>query len=175
VTAHAPPGGQARLFLALWPTPAVRAGLLAWRDAFAWPAHAAPVGAAELHLTLHFIGAVPRAALDALLPRFAAPVPAFELRFGRPELWPGGLAVLVPHAVPDALLALHATLRAALEGAALRTETRPFRPHVTLARRAHGVRLVEPAPPVRWRVRGHVLVESRSGPAGRYVVLRHYR
>ena len=175
MTTPASAAGSARLFLALWPTPAVRAGLLAWRDVFEWPEGASPVAADELHLTLHFIGAVPRAALDELLPMFAVPMPAFELRFGRPELWHGGLAVLRPHAVPDALLQLHAALRGVLEGAALRTETRPFRPHVTLARRAHGARVGAPAPPVRWRVHGHALVESRPGPAGRYGVVQRYR
>ena len=172
----APAGAaSARLFLALWPTPGVRTGLLAWRDAFEWPDRASPVAADKLHLTLHFIGAVPRAALDELLPRFGVSAPAFELRFGRPELWPGGLAVLRPNAVPEPLLQLHAALRAALQGATLRTEARPFRPHVTLARRADGARAKAAAPPVRWRVRGHALVESCPGPAGRYVVVQRYR
>lgn len=174
MTAPAGAGGNARLFLALWPTPAVRAGFAAWRDGFAWPEGASPVADDRLHLTLHFIGAVPRAGLDRLLQLFDLPSPPFELRFGRPELWPGGIAVLRPHAVPDALARLHAALRTVLEGAALRTETRPFRPHVTLARRAPGARLGAPGPSLRWRVRGHALVESRPGPAGGYEIVRRY-
>ena len=166
-------GACARLFLALWPTPAVRAGLLAWRDGIEWPPGASPVPADELHLTLHIIGAVPRAALDELLPVFAAPVPAFELRFGRPELWPGGLAVLSPNAVPDALLSLHATLREALQRAGLRTETRPFRPHVTLARRARGAIAPTRSAGLRWPANdGYVLAQSLPGSAGYEIVER---
>ena len=55
-----PPGGEtARLFLALWPDDALRRGLLAWRDAWQWPARAALVAPDDLHLTLHFLGGVP--------------------------------------------------------------------------------------------------------------------
>ena len=174
MTTPATPARNARLFLALWPTPAVRAGLAAWRDAFAWPAGAAPVATPKLHLTLHFIGAVPRDAVEPLLPAFAVATAAFELRFGRPELWPGGIAVLRPQAEPAALLRLHAALRDALRAAALPTEARAFRPHVTLARRARGALPLAPGPAVRWRVRGHALVESRPGAGGGYDVVRRY-
>jgi 2'-5' RNA ligase len=54
------------------------------------------------------------------------------------QLWPGGVAVMVPRAVPAALLVLHAELGAALECLSLPLELRPFRPHVTLARRGPG-------------------------------------
>jgi 2'-5' RNA ligase len=47
-----------RLFIALWPTPAVRAAVAARRDAVGWPAGAAPVRNERLHMTLHFLGAV---------------------------------------------------------------------------------------------------------------------
>jgi len=55
---------RARLFLALWPTPAVRGKLLAWRDAFDWPPGSALVAPEKLHLTLHFIGPVVRERID---------------------------------------------------------------------------------------------------------------
>ena len=165
---------QARLFLALWPTPQVRSGLLGWREAFDWPAKSAVVVPDKLHLTLHFIGPVAHERVDDIAAGLAVAPGAFELRFGRPELWPGGIAVLRPLACPDALLALHQRLGDALRALGLPTETRPYRPHVTFARKAAGAALrFEPAP-LRWRVRNHVLVESRPGRDGGYAVLRRY-
>ena len=168
------PRPQARLFLALWPTPQVRARLLDWRDAFDWPAGAAIVAPERLHVTLHFIGPVGREQVDTVADALAVPTGAFELRFGRPELWPGGLAVLGPLSCPEGLRALHRRLGDALHALGLPTEARPYRPHVTFARKAAGAALRHEPASLRWRVRSHALVESRPGRAGGYVVLRRY-
>jgi 2'-5' RNA ligase len=163
-----------RLFLALWPTPRVRSDLLAWRDAFAWPVSAAVVAPERLHMTLHFIGAVPEARVDAVQAGLVIEPAAFELRFGRAEVWPRGIAVLRPLAEPPALHDLHQRLGEALRALGLPTEARPFRPHVTFARRADGAALTTEPAPLRWRVRSHALIESRLGRNGGYVVLRRY-
>jgi len=165
---------RARLFLALWPTPAVRGKLLAWRDAFDWPPGSALVAPEKLHLTLHFIGPVVRERIDEVGDGLAVATGSFELRFGRAELWPGGIAVLRPLVDPDALLALHRRLGEALRALDLPTEARPYRPHVTFARKAAGAALRFEPEPLRWRVRSHALVESRPGRGGGYVVLRRY-
>ena len=55
-----------RLFIALWPPPAVQRALLSCQQAVCSPGLAWPVPAAQLHLTLHFLGAVPRQRLPAL-------------------------------------------------------------------------------------------------------------
>jgi len=52
--------GTVRLFTALWPDAAVRARLVALRDAWRWPAGARPVADAKLHATLHFMGSFRR-------------------------------------------------------------------------------------------------------------------
>lgn len=163
----------ARLFIALWPGPAVRASLRAARDAWQWPAHAAPVATDKLHLTLHFIGSVPAVRVPGIAVALrAVPVAPFELRLAAPALWPHGIAVLEPAHVPARLAALHAALADALRGLALPVEARRFRPHVTLARHAQGAALPgAPAQPLRWSVHGHALVESRGGS---YVVLERY-
>ena len=165
---------HARLFLALWPTPLVRERLLVWRDAFDWPTGAAIVAPERLHVTLHFIGAVARERVDAIADGLAVQTGSFELAFGRPELWPGGLAVLSPLSCPDGLHSLHWRLGDALRALGLPTEARPYRPHVTFARKAAGAALRHAPPPLRWRVRSHVLVESRPGRVGGYFVLRRY-
>lgn len=161
----------ARLFIALWPSPRVRAGLASRRDALAWPPGAAPVPDAKLHLTLHFLGSVPLGRVPAIAAALPAPGAAFELRLDALEAWHGGLVVLRPRVVPPALAALHATLGVALRGLGLPVEARAFRPHVTLARRAAGT-LLRPAasePPLRWRATRAVLAQSM--PDGRYRVL----
>lgn len=160
-----------RLFTALWPSPAVRAGLAARRDAIGWPPGAAPTPDDQLHLTLHFIGAFPLARLPELAGALQVPVRPFALRLGPALAWPHGLVALQPQVVPDRLLELHAQLAAALSRVGVALEPRPYRPHVTLARRAAGARLPEEAPSLVWRASGHALVWSAGG---RYRVLARY-
>ena len=61
-----PGGATSRLFLALWPDDALRQALLAWRDAWQWPARAALVAPDDWHLTLHFLAGVPLVRLPEL-------------------------------------------------------------------------------------------------------------
>lgn len=160
-----------RLFLALWPDPAMRHRLRQARDAWHWPRAATPVHADKLHLTLHFLGEVPSARLPELLDGFAVPFEPFRLELGRPVLWPHGIAVLEPLAAPPGLLALHARLSEALLALGLQPEARAYRPHVTLARRASGVAVPDTAPSLTWDIAGYALIESRTGL---YTALREY-
>jgi RNA 2',3'-cyclic 3'-phosphodiesterase len=165
---------SARLFLALWPGPATREGLADWRDAWRWPGHAVPVRPEKLHMTLHFIGNMPRDRIAELMQGLAVPFAGFDLSFGRAALWPHGLAVLHPVSVPTRLLQLHGALREALQRLQLTTEERAFRAHVTLARRAAGAAPPVEGPALRWRVRSYELMESRLGADGGYRVLQLY-
>lgn len=163
---------SARLFIALWPPPGVRSAFAAAAARWSWNAAAAPVPPERLHLTLHFLGAVPRERVPELCAALAWPFKPFALTLSRPALWAGGVAVLEPARLPPALAHLHAALGAMLRRVNLATDGRPWRPHLTLARRA-----ADTTPPARcaspcWRVSGYVLVESRL-PAG-YTVLHRY-
>jgi 2'-5' RNA ligase len=170
--AHAPPTD--RLFLALWPDKRLRSALARHRDAWHWPADARRVRTDKLHLTLHFIGAVPAARTAGLLSGLAVPFDAFEVVLDRPALWPQGLAVLEPQAVPPPLAALHTALGEVLRAAGLPVEERPFRPHLTLARRAPGARPPAQAAVLRWAVSHYALVASDLGAGGGYRVLARY-
>jgi 2'-5' RNA ligase len=170
-----PPTGAARLFIALWPGDRVRERLHGWSAPCLATAGTRPVASAHLHLTLQFLGDVTRATLPTLHHALQQlPMHAFELRFGSCEHWPGGLLVARPTAVPEALSALHARLGDALRGLGLPTEARAFRPHVTLARRHVGALPSPAAPPLRWRVRRFVLVESAKGAGTGYTLLGAY-
>jgi 2'-5' RNA ligase len=165
---------NARLFIALWPDPAVRTLLSRWRDAYAWPKSAAPVRTAQLHVTLHFLGNIPRVRVPELVQGLAVPFAPFELEFGHTELWHGGIAVLAPDVVPEPLLALHGALGEALERLGLPLEQRAYRPHVTLARRAGPVMPPIEGPPICWQFDGYALMESKVGDGAEYGVVRSY-
>jgi RNA 2',3'-cyclic 3'-phosphodiesterase len=160
-----------RLFLALWPDPALRHQLKEWRDAWTWPRGASPVHPDKLHVTLHFLGALPSERLPELLEGFAVPFEPFRLDLTRAALWHNGIAVLEPSLTPPGLADLHARLSGTLVALGLQPETRHYRPHVTMARRAGGATPPPSGPPVLWSVDGYCLVESRNGV---YTVLRDY-
>lgn len=108
--------------------------------------------------------------LPELRAGLGTPVTGFELRTGRAELWPGGLAVLCPLDTPAGLLQLHARLATALDALGLAPEARPYRPHVTLARKAFGATPPDAMLDLRWPVRAYVLAQSQQG----YHLLQHY-
>ncbi len=166
-----------RLFLALWPTPPVRRALQGLQARWRWPQDAAVVDPARLHITLHFLGQVPRERVDEFRAALAVPVESHVLTLaqGRATVWPGGIAVLELQAPPE-LQALHADLSRALQSLRWPVEERRFRPHVTFARRAQAARAqadaCEELPD--WRVDdGYVLVRSR--PTQGYEVLHAYQ
>ncbi len=169
--------GTARLFVALWPPPNLRAALLAHQAMWCWNAGASRVPPDKLHLTLHFLGAVPRERVAQVAEGLEMPFMPFlpfTLDLVRPELWGAGLAVLKPHTAPAGLLQLHAALGQALRQLELPVESRVFSPHITLARHAAGATPPTDAPALRWPVQGYALVESQAHGAGRYEVLRRY-
>jgi RNA 2',3'-cyclic 3'-phosphodiesterase len=163
-----------RLFTALWPGEAVAARMAQWQGAWRWPSRAALIKAERLHLTLHFLGDVPAARLPELTDGLQVPFEPFTLAFGTAEVWPNGVAVLLPDGLPAALAKLHGRLGDAVRQLGLSTEHRPYRPHVTIARRAWGATHAAVPAALRWRLDGgYVLVRSLPGGAG-YEPLRRF-
>lgn len=154
----------ARLFFAFWPDDATRCALLAHQARWRWTWSSRRTRGERLHATLLFLGDdVPRErieALAALCPRLSAPI---ELVLDTPQLWPHGTAVLAASSVPAVLTEAHDRLRAACG-----VNDKPWRPHVTLARRAEGAS-APGSESVVWRIDRAVLVESELRPP------RHYR
>ena len=163
-----------RLFLALWPAPALREALAARADGWTWTAAARRTPADKLHVTLHFLGDVAPARLPALRTGLAVDWTGCELVFDREAVWPGGIAVLEASEVPTALAALHARLGERLQALDLPVETRRWRPHVTFARKAAGAHPAAGSQPLRWHAGpGYVLVQSMPGNGG-YVPLQAF-
>lgn len=158
-----------RLFFALWPDPASRAALAQMQQQVAGRA----VPAANLHLTLAFLGRQPGAALAPLrdiLDALACPAPTLSIdcfgHFSSQRIaWAG---MRVP---PPALLTLQASLIERLQHAGFAPDARgPYRPHVTLARHAPPPPPDARCTPLLWQARQLALVES-GAPDGLYRVL----
>ena len=160
-----------RVFFALWPDETTRRALVRATRSAARRCGGRPTPPANLHVTLAFLGPLTAPLLASVrrVPPLASP--AFELVFDQLGYWRGSQALWIsPSRVPEALIELEATLWDRLEAAGFERERRPYRPHVTVARKAKPV--AEALSAVCWRVSELALVESRPGARHpRYEVL----
>lgn len=163
-----------RLFFALWPDSGLRETLVGHQTLWQWAECARPAPAPKLHLTLLFMAGMPADRVAELLEAGATVSrywTDFDLTLDRAALWRhGGIAHLAPSQPPQELLSVHAALAAQVGQRGLPFDARAFAPHVTLGRRAQTSLAPAAFPPLHWRVRGFVLVQSVLG-TGRYDVL----
>lgn len=160
--------GRQRLFFALWPSPQQQALLVAWGERMQKTLGGRLTRSASVHLTLVFIGDVADSALDAVLRIGSAQrVQAFDLAIDRIGCWPhNGIAWAAPRATPPSLNALVSGLESRLRADGFDIETRPYRPHITLLRRARGEVFDEQPGALHWHADHFVLVRSRSSKSG---------
>jgi 2'-5' RNA ligase len=157
-----------RLFFALWPDAALRSAAAVRVAALVPPDRGRPQRADQLHVTLVFLGQVAESRLETVR-TVAAGITgtAFTLILDRLEHWrKPGVLCLTTSAVPAPLASLVEQVRTALAAQRLPSESRPYRPHLTLARklaRFEGPTDVEPLP---WRAASITLVESRADRDG---------
>lgn len=170
--------GTLRVFFALWPDAATARAL----DAHARTLQAACGGRRmardSLHLTLSFVGEVEAGRVDALAAVAAAlRQPAFAFELDCCGAWQGKRIVwMAPSRRVAALHALAASLDASLRLAGFAPERRPFRPHVTLLRKAEAEVPAPDWPPLRWEAKEFCLLASQRSNAGaRYQVLGKWR
>jgi 2'-5' RNA ligase len=168
-----PREGTRRLFFALWPTNAERQALAAATQAQIAAAQGRAVPLANLHVTLAFLGDVAAARLGELadLGREVAaswkgPSP-IELSFERLACWRRPQLLCVLERAPGESAALLAeALKSAALAAGFAPDLKPFRAHVTVARKVVQPRSAAPIETVTWESAAFALVESRSGAAG---------
>src|SRR5690606_37654106 len=168
---------RARVFFALWPDLRTAAAL----HEIGTELHAGCGGRlmreASLHLTLAFLGEIPRARVGELLALAGGLGGApFELVLARSGSWKGNRVVwLAPRETPPALEALAASLSQALRAAGFALEERRFSAHLTLVRNARRA----PLPLTRelgWQVGDFVLVESgRRAEGAQYRILGRWQ
>jgi 2'-5' RNA ligase len=166
-----------RLFFALWPDDGVRAAL-AQTAAGLLGKRIKRVPAANLHMTLAFAGAVTapvRNCLEAAARNIHCT--AFDLCIDHVGHWPRPRIFWIgPTHTPPALWSLAGQLRTTLEDCGLQPETRPYLPHITLARKVRTANVVQQGTtqiePVYWSIRRFCLLESVTGPrAASYQIL----
>lgn len=169
----APAESKRRLFFALWPDASLRRQMAA----LSRERCQRPVAAANLHLTLRFLGMQD----EAMLPCFceaAGQVRAhpFTLVLDRYGGWQRKrIQWLGPSSPPAELGELAGALNQALESCAIEAETRPFVPHVTLSRKAKKPLEGPLSPALVWPVDSFVLAESVPSSEGvRYVILERW-
>jgi RNA 2',3'-cyclic 3'-phosphodiesterase len=168
-----------RLFFALWPDEGQRAALAHATAKAVRACGGRPVPETNLHVTLCFLGsvsAVRMAELGALARRVAAsragPAAAVALDFERLEHWakPQLLCALTAASGPAAATPLAQDLARALgqrcAAAGFSPDLKPFRAHVTLARKVVKARIDERMRPVRWEFAAFALIESRTLETG---------
>jgi 2'-5' RNA ligase len=157
-----------RIFFGLWPDDRQRDRLRDHISPLAKLVEGKVVYRGNWHVTTAFIGEFPEARIGALLARAAdIRVEPFRLRFDRVEFWPRPkVASLVAPTVPPELQRLVEAHNALLDEFGIRVESRTYRPHITVVRRARPFetqRLAQPAV-VEWS--GFELIESVSQPGG---------
>lgn len=157
-----------RLFFALWPDPDLRAALRGRSELDTSLIDGKPQRPDQWHVTLAFLGQVPGERLPAV--RAAAgrvSLAPVTIKFDRLEYWrrPQVLC-LVASRVTAGLQALVAQLHAALVKEGFALDARPFRPHVTLARKVRSAADSCLDPPLVWRADGFALVRSVGDPSG---------
>lgn len=166
-----------RLFFALWPDDLTRQSLAHATRKAVRGSGGKPVPVSNLHATAAFLGSIDESRLPALLAVGEAVAPdAFTLTLDKVEHWPrqGILCAMAAERSLEAE-ALAARLRDGLLAAGFAPDLKPFRPHLTLARKVIKPHALGPITPVEWPIDALALVESETDPAGsRYTVIRRW-
>ncbi|HEY8037526.1 MAG TPA: RNA 2',3'-cyclic phosphodiesterase [Methylobacter sp.] len=156
-----------RLFFALWPDDETRQKLARLNQSIKAEGFKC-VQPHNLHVTLVFLGQVDKN-VELSIKQFAAGIIAqpFELTFDSLSYWnkPKILCLTCLQPVPEAASVLAVALETAAANCGLQTDTRPYTPHITLARHARYLPNVK-IEPIIWRAEAFCLVESCSEPDG---------
>lgn len=153
---------KARVFFALWPSPQSAAEIRKIADAMRLDCAGRAMRVETLHLTLLFLGDVPRQKLPQLIEAGGnLHASQFELLLDQVACWRHNrLLYLAPSQVSLELLQLVNSLRVEVLAAGFRYEAREFVAHVTLLRDIADVIPRRQVSPLVWQVREFVLVES---------------
>ncbi len=163
---------SSRLFFALWPDDKIRLKLVRLSQAIEAKGFS-PVQPQNFHVTLVFIGNVDVAS-ELLIKHSVTEISAkpLVLTFDQLSYWnkPKVLCLTCSHP-PDELDILVTALNKEVTNCGLQTDTRPYKPHITLARHAQYLPDIS-FEPIVWHAESFCLVESCSEPDGVYYKVR---
>jgi 2'-5' RNA ligase len=167
---------QVRIFFALWPDAVTRRNIFRTYqsvDDLAGVGRAVKIQ--NLHMTLHFIGNVAEADLDCFVRAGdAISIRPFNLKLTTCGTFANArVSWLGCHVFPLQLSELHEQLARNLQACGYSAEARPFRPHVTMARKIAGEHASRTIQAVRWPVKRFVLLESVTDDRGVMYRVRH--
>jgi 2'-5' RNA ligase len=159
---------QHRLFFALWPADELRTALAPRIRALQPVGVGRPQRPDQWHVTLEFLGPVPAsrlaAARDAAGQVREGPC---TIAFNAVEFWRRPeVLTLVARVLPPPLGGLVTQLRTALAAHGFEPESRPFRAHLTLARKVTHPLTPVAFEPLLWPVADFSLVESITDRTG---------
>jgi len=164
-----------RLFFALWPSDKTRKQIDSFNCSIS-STHLKKVKADNLHVTLVFLGNVDTES-ELMLRQSVSDIKVepFDLHFNQLAFWSKQriLCLLTQH-YDEQLLMLVNQLKRKVEQCGLKTEERPYKPHITVARKA--TRLTDTkAFSIEWSAQSYCLVESCSTEDGvRYQVIQRW-
>jgi 2'-5' RNA ligase len=156
-----------RSFFALWPDDPTRDRLETISRGLP-PATGKLVARENFHITLAFLGSLEPAVVDNLRAgaalikgrRFAVQLDHLGW-WRRPQvLWLGALST------PQPLLELVEAINALQVSLHLRPDTRPYQPHLTIARKVARKPRTAVIAPLEWKISSFCLAQSRTLPAG---------
>jgi RNA 2',3'-cyclic 3'-phosphodiesterase len=169
-----------RLFFALWPGDAERGALAQATARAVRDCGGRPVAVSTLHATLAFLGSVPvrripevRAAGQRAAMALAGPL---TLTFERLDHWrkPQVLCAVSPAPAPP-IAALAQRLQKLTLEAGFSPDLKPFRAHITVARKVKRPTQSRAMEPVCWAMCGFALLASRPQAAGpAYSIVESY-
>jgi len=164
-----------RLFFALWPDSETRTALTNVSRQSGLDSQRLIPGH-NLHITIEFLGQVDEGRTKVLIEAASQiTVPCFSLLIDSSGWWETArVAWLAPVGLPEELLELYRQLHQLAVESDIPVQERPYRPHITLARKVNALDALEFGP-VHWNVRDFCLVESNTLPEGaEYRIIRRW-
>ena len=156
-----------RLFFGLWPDAEVRTQIQHFASSLSLP-NSRFLPENNTHVTLAFLGNVDSATTTALIDAAGEiQMQPFSLVLDSLVWWQKPkIACLIPSTYPERLPALANRIQALSVICGVRMEERPYRPHLTLARKVTAP-LPEISPqPISWNIKEFCLLESVTAGSG---------
>lgn len=151
-----------RLFFALWPDDVTRQRCVSIINSISQKPKK-PVNVANLHVTLLFLGNISKNQQTSLQTAASAiAIPEMTIYFNRLSFWkkPGILCLTVAEPYIE-LQSLADSLKMVARGLNIKTDDRPYTPHISLIRDAKQLASIE-FEPIIWRSHSFCLVQSHS-------------